>query len=103
VRSEAEAALAEVEAARLDAEAVVRTAWLDMTAAETARAAARAASAAAQSAYEVIELRVRNQKSILVEQLDALAALRKAQLDEAQALFDEAMAAVRIERAVGRH
>jgi len=102
-RAEVDAAAAEEAGALLDAEAAVRAAWLDLTAAGSARVAAQAAVAAAVAAYEVIELRVRNQKSILVEQLDALAAVSKARLDEAQALFNEAMAGVQIERALGRY
>jgi outer membrane protein TolC len=45
---------------------------------------------------------VQNGKAILVEQLDALAALTQARTNVAQALYDHSLAAARLQRAVGR-
>ena len=80
----------------------VQQAWLDeQTAAENYRTA-QIALQAAQSAYDVTALRVQNQKGILVEQLDALAALTQARGNAAQALYDHSLAIARLQRAVGR-
>ena len=79
----------------------VRQAWLDaQTAAENYRTALSAVQSA-QSAYEVTSLRVQNQKGLLVEQLDALAALTQARGNVAQALYDHALAIARLQRAAG--
>lgn len=80
----------------------VRQARLDV---ETAEANYRAAESMAQSfkeAYDVMVLRVENQRSILVEQLDALAALTQSRANLAQALFDHSIAVARLQRAIGR-
>ncbi len=80
----------------------VRQAWLDIeTAAQNYRTSLAGVEYAA-SAYEVVALRVANQKSILVEQLDALAARTQARAALAQAIFDSAMANARLLRAQGR-
>lgn len=80
----------------------VRQAWLDVETAAQNYRTAQSALQAAQSAYDVIALRVQSQKSILVEQLDALAALVRARANLAQALYDHALAVARLQRAIGR-
>lgn len=80
----------------------VQQAWLDVQTAEQNYRTAQAALQAAQSAYEVIALRVQAQKSILVEQLDALAALTQARANLAQALYEHLIAAARLQRAIGK-
>jgi outer membrane protein TolC len=80
----------------------VRQAWLDMETAAQNYRTAQAGVRAAESSYEVIALRVANQKSILVEQLDALAALTQARAALAQAVFDSSMANARLLRAQGQ-
>ena len=101
-RAQEERARAEAEDLELRVANEVQQAWLDVqTAAENYRNA-QAALQAAQSAYEVTALRVQNQKSLLVEQLDALAALTQAHGNGAQALYDHSLAAARLRRAVGR-
>lgn len=96
------AAQADADAVRLDAEAEVRMAWTAIEAAGASLTAARAAVEAARAAYSVIELRVQNQKAILVEQLDALMAVREAEEAVARAEFDRQIAIVKIERVIGR-
>lgn len=93
---------AEVKDLELRVATEVRQAWLDVdTAAENYRTA-QAAVQSAQAAYDVVVLRVQNQKSILVEQLDALAALVQARTNVAQALYDHSIAVARLQRAIGR-
>lgn len=80
----------------------VQQSWLDVqTAAENYRTA-QTALTAAQAAYDVTALRVQNQKGLLVEQLDALAALTQARSNGAQALYDHSIAVAHLKRAVGR-
>ena len=79
----------------------VRQGWLDVETAAQNYQTAIAALKAAQSAYDVTALRVQNQKSILVEQLDALAALTQARANLARALYEQATAIARLRRAVG--
>ncbi len=97
-----ERAEADAREAALRVEKEVRQAWLDVRTAEATYANAQAAVRAAQAAYDVVALRVQNQKSVQVELLDALAALTRARGSVAQALYDAAVAAARLERAVGR-
>jgi outer membrane protein len=80
----------------------VQQAWLDVQTAAENYHTAQVALQAAQSAYDVTALRVQNQKGILVEQLDALAALTQARGSAAQSLYDHSLAAARLQRAVGR-
>jgi outer membrane protein len=108
-RAEADAAraMADAEDARVrDTElritTEVRQAWLDVETAARNYATAQAALEAARAAYEVVELRVRSGRAILIEQLDALAARTQAQANVAQALYDHAAAVARLRRAVGR-
>lgn len=76
----------------------VQQAWLDVETAAQNYRTAQSALQSAQSAYEVMVLRVQNQKSLLVEQLDALAALTQARGNVAQALFDHSTAVAQLER-----
>jgi outer membrane protein TolC len=80
----------------------VRQAWLDVDTASQNYRTAQAAVIAAQQAYEVVTLRVQSQKSVLVEQLDALAALTQARSNLAQALYEHSSALARLQRAIGR-
>lgn len=88
-------------ATSLSVEEDIRKACFDMEAAQSAVEAAQAAVDAARASYTVYSERVQNQKSILVEELDALAAVRKAELALAQSMFDHEMALVRLERVLG--
>jgi outer membrane protein len=96
-RSEAELASAEL---RVGTE--VRVAWLDIDTAAQNYRTAQAAVRSAQETYDVVMLRVQNQKAILVEQLDALAALTQTKTNLTQALYENAVAAARLQRAIGR-
>jgi outer membrane protein len=107
----AEAAQAHAQAERADAERrdvelrvanEVEQAWLDVQTAAQNYRTAQTGLQAAQASYDVTALRVQNQKGILVEQLDALATLIQARGNVAQALYDHALAAARLRRAVGR-
>ena len=101
-RARQERADAEVSDMELRVSVEVQQAWLDVkTAAENYRTA-QTALQAAQAAYDVTALRVQNQKGLLVEQLDALAALTQARGNVAQALYDHSLAVTRLQRAVGR-
>jgi len=80
----------------------VRQAWLDVDTAGQNYRTAQVAVQSAQSAYDVVALRVQNQKSILVEQLDAQAALVQSRTNLAQALYDHSIAVARLQRAIGR-
>jgi outer membrane protein TolC len=96
-RSEAELKQMELRVAK-----EVRQARLDI---ETAAANYRAAQSVLQSseaAYDVVVLRVESQRSILLEQLDALAALTQARANLAEAAFDHSIAVARLQRAIGR-
>jgi outer membrane protein len=100
-RARQERAAAEARSLELTASKEVRQAWLDVETGAQNYRTTQTALQAAQSAYEVIALRVQNQKSILVEQLDALAALTQARANLAQALYDHATAVARLQRAIG--
>ena len=80
----------------------VRQARLDVETATENYRAAQAVVESSQAAYDVVVLRVENQKSILVEQLDALATLTQARVNLVQALFDHSIAMARLQRAIGR-
>ncbi len=100
-RAQQQRAAAEAQNMELRVSNEVSQAWLDVETAAQNYRTAQTAVQAAQSAYEVIVLRVQNQKSILVEQLDALAALIRARANLAQALYDHSLAAARLQRAIG--
>ena len=101
-RAQQQRADAEAKNAELRVSNEVRQAWLDVETGAQNYRTAQAALQAAQSAYEITALRVQNQKSILVELLDALAALTRARANLAQSLYDHSLAAARLQRAVGR-
>jgi len=101
-RAQEERALAEARDLELRVANEVRQAWLDVTTAAENYRTAQSALQAAQSAYDVTALRVQNQKGLLVEQLDALAALTQARSNLAQALYDHSVAGARLQRATGR-
>lgn len=101
-RAHQQRAEAEVKNTELRVSNEVRQAWLDVETAAQNYRTAQAALLAAQSAYDVIALRVQSQKSILVEQLDALAALTRARANLAQALYDHALSVARLLRAIGK-
>ncbi len=93
----------DLRAAQIGAEAEVRSAWTMLEAAAARLKAAEAGVEAAQAASDVLALRVANQKSVLVEQIDALAALQSARLAAARARLDHAMACITIDRVTGRY
>ncbi len=92
---------ADLRLAEITVERQVREALLDLQTAGANIQSAADSVKAVQSAYDVIALRVRAGKSILVEQLDALQSLTSAKGDLAQARFDQALAAARLIRAAG--
>jgi outer membrane protein len=98
MRSKAEANL---KLAEITSEKEVRQAWLDVQSAQANKTSASSAVTAAKASYDVVVLRVSAGKSILIEQLDALEALVRAQSDLAQATFDEALAVAKLNRAIG--
>jgi outer membrane protein len=93
---------AEVKDIELRVATEIRQVWLDVDTAGQNYRTAQAAVQSAQAAYDVVVLRVQNQKSILVEQLDALAALVQARTNVAQALYDHSIAIAKLQRAIGR-
>ena len=100
-RAGKERAEAEEQEAELRVSKEVQQAWLDVGTASQNYRTAQTALEAAKSAYNVTELRVQNQKAILLEQLDALAALTQARTNLAAALYDHATAIARLQRATG--
>lgn len=96
-----ERAQAEADRWKLVVEREVRQAWLDIETASQNYSTALAALKGAESAFEVISIRVETGKSILVEQLDALATLTKARANVAQALFEHEIAVAKLDRAIG--
>jgi outer membrane protein len=100
-RAMQERAEAEARSVELAVSKEVRQAWLDVETAAANYSTAQEALASAQAAYDVTTLRVQNQKAILVEQLDALAALTQARTNLAAALFDNSVALARLQRAEG--
>lgn len=94
-------ASAEAEGVRIRVQKEVRQAWLDLETADRNLESAEAELSASQSAFEVITLRFETGRSILVEQLDALASLTRARSNRALALFDQRLALARLDRATG--
>lgn len=80
----------------------VQQVWLDVETVTQNYRTAQTALQSAQAAYDVTVLRVQNQKGLLVEQLDALAALTQARGNVAQSLYDHSLAVARLQRAVGK-
>ncbi len=101
MRAMRSAAEQRVRQAEILAERDVRRAWLDLETALANQRSAEASLMAAEAGYEVVRLRVEAGKSILLEQLDALAVLVQARADLAQALFDHAVARARLQRSAG--
>jgi len=101
VRAMRDRAAANVRQAELNAQREVRQAYVDRTTADENVRSAQASVEGAKASYEVVALRVANGKGILVEQLDALQALRRARADFAQARYDRAIAEARLRRAAG--
>ena len=95
-RAKADEAVAELRTSK-----EVRQAWLDIQTSEQNYKTAQTALSASQDAYDVIVQRVENGKSILVEQLDALAALTRARANLAQTIYDHQIAVATLYRMVG--
>jgi outer membrane protein len=97
------AARAGAEASRLELQVAkeVRQAFLDSETAALTYEAAGIAVAAAEAAHDVIAIRVAEGKSVLLEQLDALAALSRARSNLARAISDHELAVARLRRAAG--
>lgn len=85
----------------LQVEKEVRKAWLEILTAEEQYKTSQAALAAAEEAYNVTAIRVESGKGILLEQLDALAALTRARANLSTAAFEHSIAVLRIKRAAG--
>lgn len=100
-RAAAERAAAEESRIRLQAEREVRQAWLDIETAAQNYHTAQSAKAAAEASLEVVTLRVGVGKALLVEQLDAIAAVTRARANLAQALYEHTVAIAALERASG--
>ena len=104
--AEAEAMVrkAEADQAALDLEIArqVRTALLDLEAADHNVATAQAAETAAEEDYRVALVRYQAGKAINLEPISALTALVRAHTNQAQARFDQQVAQDAVERAVGR-
>lgn len=96
-----ERAQAEADRVKIQVEKEVRQAWLDIETAAQNYHTAEAALAAAQAAYDVVVVRVEAGKAILVEQLDALAALTRARANLAQALYEHQLSIAKLSRAIG--
>ena len=92
---------AEVQEGELRVEKEVRQAWIDILTAAENYHTAQSAVIAAQSAYDVTAVRVQNQKSILVELLDASANLSRAKSNLALAVYDHAVAVARLKQEAG--
>ncbi len=93
---------AEVLAAEQQISTEVRQSWLDVETAAQNYKTAQSALQAAQSAYEVTALRVLNQKAILLEQLDSLAALTQARTNVGVSLYDHSVAIARLLKSSGK-
>lgn len=102
-RAMQERAKAEVDRWKLQVEREVRQAWLDIETAAQNYRTAQTAVVAAQASYDVMVLRVESGKSILVEQLDALAALTRSRANLAQTLYEHKIAVAKLSRAIGDH
>lgn len=79
----------------------VETARLSLDAARQSIETAKTALASAEEDYRLAQLRYTEGRGINVEVLDALAALTRARTNEAQALYDYAVARDQLARAVG--
>lgn len=86
----------------LQADSNVRTSVLDLKTSDENYRSAMAGLQSAQSAYDVIAMRVENNKGILVEQLDALTTLIQAKSNLALALYQNEIANAELLKATGR-
>ena len=100
-RARRERARADEGAARIRVEREVRRASLEIAAAERNVSLSEAAVTAAQEQYRLARLRFEVGRSLLVEVLDALAALSRARVNRLQALYEHALARDRLDRAMG--
>jgi outer membrane protein len=100
-RSMKDQAESELKRLKLLVEKEVRQAWLDINTAAANAETATAALKAAEEAYRVMVIRVETGKSILLEQLDGLAALTRARANLAQAIYEHQIAVARLDRAIG--
>ncbi len=87
--------------ATLQARSDVGQAWIDLTTSAAAYESATSAQAASQTSFDITTLRVQNGKGLLVEQLDALAALTQARAAVFQAIYEHEAALARLHRAAG--
>ena len=99
--AEEDRAAATLRSAEQRVEREVRIAYVNIDTARQNRQSAEAGLLAAQAAYEVVALRVQNQKAILVEQLEALASVTQARVALARARFDFAISEAQLRRACG--
>ena len=100
-RSNSERANVDLQKVSLQVENDVRSAWLNLQTASQNVEATSQSVAAAQASYDTTLLRVQNQKALLVEQLDSLAALVQARANASQSLYDHNNATAMLMRAVG--
>lgn len=94
----AEAELSSVER-RIEVD--LRKAWLDLETAQQRQVSAVRGEQAALSAYNTQVVRVESGVGILVDQLDALAALTRARANSARAQFDVQLAVAKLYRTAG--
>lgn len=102
MRAMLDRAQADLASTELSVSNEVRQARLDVQTADQNYKTAQVAVTAAQQAYDTAALRVQNGKAVLVEQLDALAALTQARANLAQSQYDHTIAIARLQRAIGR-
>ena len=79
----------------------LRKAWLDLETAQQRQVSAVRGEQAALSAYDTQVVRVESGVGILVDQLDALAALTRARANSARAEFDVQLAVAKLYRTAG--
>jgi len=87
---------------RLEVRNQVSGAWVRLHAAQQNVLTSQAALAQAQEDYRIASLRYETGKGILVERLDALTALVRAQVNNLNARYELAAAKAELDRAVGR-
>ena len=101
-QAEAAKAQRELDAMRLNAEREVRVAFANLTAADQNTRTSMEAVAQAEEDHRVAKLRYDAGKGILVEVLDSLTALVRAQVNHSQALYEYSTAQDDLNRAAGR-
>lgn len=80
----------------------VQNSWLALQSAEQNIETAQAGVAAADEDYRIAQLRYESGRGLNVEVLDALTALTRARINQAQAWFDYSTGRDRLQRALGR-